>query len=194
MTLDRVRVVNQGSPGGNASTNFYFVAVTTAALTALGAFYTAIKTYYPTTVSMVIPSSGDTINDATGVLVGSWGTSGGSTVAGGTVGIQATPVGFEIAWLGSGIVDGHRPVGKTLIVPASSSTFNTNGTILNTAVTAIQTAANNFLAASTSFGIWHRPVYNYKVDPPLLVRPGTVMAIASATVRTAPTVLRSRRS
>lgn len=193
MTIDRVRVINAGSPGGAASTNFYFLSATTAGLTALGTFFTALKPYFPTTITMQIPSTGDQVNDATGVLVGSWAASGGTSITGSGTGIAATPVGLEVAWLASDVIDGHRPVGKTLIVPVSSQALTTSGVIGSAVITAVNSAAAALIAATTSFGIWHRPVYNRKVDPPQLVRPGVMVAISSGICRSAPTVLRSRR-
>ena len=192
--MDRVRVVNAGSPGGAASTNFYFIVATTAGLTALGAFFTALKAYIPSTITMQIPSSGDTVNDATGQLVGSWAQPGGTNVVGTGAGIQATPVGVEVAWLASAVIDAHRPVGKTLIVPVSPAAFGTTGIIGPTALGIFNTAANTLLAANSGFGIWHRPKYNYKVTPPVLTRPGALVNIGSAATRSAPAVLRSRRS
>jgi hypothetical protein len=193
MTLNRVKVNNAGGVGGVATTNFYFLTVTSVETTALANLYTALKPYYPTAITMQVPNSGDQIDDATGKLVGSW--SGGSTSS--TVGTggntQASPAGIEIAWLAASVIDGHRPVGKTLIVPGAAAAFGSNGQIAPAAITAINTAAANFLAAATSFAIWHRPVYNRKVTPPTLTRPGSALAASSGTCRSLPAVLRSRR-
>jgi hypothetical protein len=194
VNMDRVRVVNAGSPGGNASTNFYCLVGTSGVVSALVTFFTALKAYIPSSITMQVPASGDTLNDATGQLVGSWSATGGASVVGTGAGIQATPVGVEVAWLASAVIDQHRPVGKTLIVPVSPAAFGTGGTIGPTAVSTFTTAANALLSAATGIGIWHRPKYNYKVTPPALVRPGALVNIGSTQVRSAPVVLRSRRS
>lgn len=194
MSIDRVRVINAGSPGGAASTNFYFFIADTTNLTALTAFLNAIKAYIPSTMTMQVPNTGDTVNETTGQLAGSWTATGGSNVVGTGTGIQSTPTGFEVAWLTDTVIDGHRPVGKTLIVPASASAYSGTGVISSSVVTAVNAAAATFVAAASQFIVWHRPVYNRDVDPPALIRPGSSVDVVSGICRSVPTVLRSRRS
>lgn len=193
MTMDRVKVQVNGTPGGNGTMNWYFVAATAAGLTALGNLMTAMRPYIPNTVTYVIPGSGDTINDADGHLSGTWtaASPGSYTGTGGQT--AAAPTGLLIDWKAATVVDSHRPIAKAFFVPCSTAAVGTNGMAAAAAITAINAAAATFLGASTSFGIWHRPKYNYKTDPPTLVRTGTSIAVASGTVNSKLCVLRSRR-
>lgn len=193
MAISRVKVVNAGSPGGTAATNFYFRSVSGTELTALGTFITALKPYIPTTVTMQIPSAGDVIDDATGELTGSWGATAPAPIVGGGAGIAGTPIGFEIAWLAAAVVDGHRPVGKTLIVPAAAVAISSAGVVAPATITAANTAAANFLASAVNFCIWHRPRKASPGPPPVTFRSGIAMTPGSAVCRPLVTVLRSRR-
>lgn len=193
MTLSRVKVVNQGSPGGNAATNFYFSTVGTTELNALGTFLTGLKPYWPTSITMVIPSTGDIINESDGTLSGSWSATPPAAVVGTGGNIGATPVGFEVAWLAAAVVDGHRPVGKTLIVPCASGAINSSGVIAPATVTAVNSAAATFLATAVNFKIWHRPRKAAPGPPPVTFRAGLGMTPAGGSCRTPPAVLRSRR-
>jgi hypothetical protein len=194
MTLSRVKVVNGGSPGGNAVTNFYFRSVSGTELTALGAFITACKPYLPSTITYTIPSSGDTIDEATGALTGSWSATAPSPIAGTGVNMAGTPIGIEVAWLAAAVVDNHRPVGKTLWVPASATGIGNNGAVAPAAITAMNSAAATFLASAVNFAIWHRPRKASAGPPPVTFRPGLAMTPGGAVTRPLVCVLRSRRS
>ena len=194
MSLSRVKVVNAGSPGGAATTSFYFLVVTSSELTALGALFTAMKPYYSNTLTFQIPAGGDVINDADGTLTGSWTAGSPQNIAGSGSATQSTPTGIEIAWLAAGIVDSHRPIGKTYLIPAGTGAYASNGIIGAAAISAITTAATTFLAAAPSFAIWHRPRKATAGPPAKPFRPGIGVAVSSAVVRSAPAVLRSRRS
>jgi hypothetical protein len=193
MTLSRVKVVNQGSPGGNAATNFYFSTVGTTELNALGTFITAIKAYIPSSITFVVPSTGDIINESDGTLSGSWSATAPAPIIGTGSGMAGTPIGVEIAWLAAAVVDGHRPVGKTLIVPAAAGAINSSGVVAPATVTAVNAAAATFLATAVNFKIWHRPRKASPGPPPVTFRPGLGMTPAGGTTRTPVAVLRSRR-
>ena len=194
MSLSRVKVVNTGSPGGNAATNFYFRSVSGTELSALGAFYTAIKALYPTTITMTIPAAGDIIDEANGNLTGSWSATPPAAVAGTGASIASTASGIEIAWLAAAVVDGHRPVGKTLIVPAAAVAYAPTGVIASSTVTTCNSAGATFLASAVNFAIWHRPRKASPGPPPVTFRAGLSMTPGGVQTRTVPTVLRSRRT
>lgn len=194
MSLSRVKVNNKGGPGGAATTNFYFSTISSTELGALATFFNAVKALLPSTITYEIPGSGDVIDEGDGHLTGSWSSTGATSVVGTGTGIQSTPTGIEIAWLAADVVDGHRPVGKTLLVPATASAYSGNGTIAPASVTTCNNAGATFLATAVNFKIWHRPrKADPKADPPVTFRSGLAMTPGGVSTRSAPTVLRSRR-
>lgn len=193
MTIDRVRVEQIGGAVGKSYTNFYFQAVTTAALTALGAWFTALKPYIPTASQYVIPATGDTLDEATGHNLSGWTATPPAAIVGTGASIPSVLSGMLIQWRGGAMFSGRRPVGKTIIVPASNAAYVGTGFIAATAATAIDAASVTFIAASTGFIIFHRPVYDRSGPTPVLVRPGGFMSPSQGKLSLKPTVLRSRR-
>lgn len=193
MPLDQVRVTASLPRGGAAFTNFYFGASTPANLSALGAFYTALKSLYQSTITWTIPGSGNTISELNGKLLGSWSAAAPAPVAGTASASGSDLSGLLITWQGATVVDNHRPQGKFMLVPISSLAYAADGSITTATVNTANAAAAAFLSASAGFAIWHRPVYNRSVTPPTLTRPGDIVAVASGVCRNYPTVLRSRR-
>ena len=182
--MNRIQVTwNTGSGGPGLSTFYLDNAVTD--VSALTAFFTALKPYAPPVVTWSIPSSGDQIDESNGHLVGSWtGTGGGSmTATGGTA--YAAGTGLFIRWNTPLIVGTRRLKGRTFFCPLSSANYDTNGTIADSVVTAIQTAASN-LVVNADCKIWHRPTA-------ALPSSGQTSVVTSAVVVDRVTSLRSRR-
>lgn len=193
MSIDRVRVRSTGFSGGDGLTNFYFTSATGTNVAALRAMFDTFKTLLPATVRYVFPSSGDTIDETDGHLLGGWTAAAPADVVGTAAGAYSAPTGFLIDWKINGVVDGHRPIAKTFVVPAGGIAFNVTGGVLSSTVTTVNTAANAFLSASTGFSLWHRPVKAKPGPPPVAARPGGVFAIVSGSCNTKAAILRSRR-
>jgi len=193
MSIDRVRVRSTGFAGGDGFTNFYFTSATGANVAALRAMFDTIKALLPTTVRYVFPSSGDTIDETDGHLLGGWTAAAPADVVGTSATAYSAPTGILIDWKIAGVVDGHRPLAKTFIVPAASIAFNVSGGVLSSTVTTVNTAASAFLSASAGFSLWHRPVAAKPGPPPVAARPGGVFAIVSGSCNQKAAILRSRR-
>lgn len=148
-------------------------------------FFESIKQYLPSNVQILSPSSGDTINELSGTLIGGWSGGVGGTTTGTGVGDYAAPVGASVQWLTEGVVNGRRVRGRTFIVPIISSSFDPTGS-LDTAVQAsIQSAADALVtAAAGDLFVWHRPVNGGG---------GSIHPITGARVADRAAVLRSRR-
>lgn len=148
-------------------------------------FFGAIDDYIPSGVTISSPSSGDQIDEATGLLTGTWtGGIGGST-PGQASGVYAGPAGFVINWLTNGVVNGRRVRGRTFIVPCIASLFDNDGTLANNHRAVIQSAADNLVAsAAGDLLVWHRPRGGVG---------GSAHAVAAAVVSDKVAVLRSRR-
>lgn len=186
-TLNRLRVGWSGSgvTGPGVST-FYFLTTGSGEPTALLALYNALKSRIPNDVLMSVATGGDQIEDTTGALVGAWGTSAVTVVAGGSTNAYLQGTGTRIVWGTGGITGRKRVRGSTFIVPLEATDFTTTGQMLTTANTAITTAAQTFqTATSASFVIWSRP----KVG-----RAGSHNLVTSVSVPFNPTWLLSRRT
>jgi len=193
VSIDRIRITSTGFSGATGYTNLYFNAATATDLNAVRALFEAIKAYVPTGVRYVFPGSGDTIDETDGHLLGGWSALAPADVVGTSAGSYSAPAGFVMEWRIAGVVDGHRPIGKTFIVPSGAAALATAGGVSSVATTAVNAAIVTFLASSTGFTLWHRPVYDRSTKPPTLKRPGGSFPIVSGTCPQKTMVLRSRR-
>lgn len=185
--LDRIRVEWSGSSvvGAGLST-FYVTSGTSGAPAAIAAFFNTIKAAMKSGESVYVPNTGDTIDVATGQINGTWTSGTSSTVVFTGSNQFAAGVGTRVAWLTSGIRAGRRVRGATYLVPLDASVYFTDGKIVASTVTAIQTAANTLLAALPgTLCIYSRPSGSL---------PGMSSPIDSALVNGQVSWLRSRRT
>lgn len=186
-TLAKIPVIWDGLPGLPGLSMFYSTptgVVTT--VVALKAFFTSIQVYFPPSLTWGFPTGGDEFDDADGELVGGWtGGAGGQVVGTGGSTIYASGCGARVRWNTTTIVDGRRVNGSTFLVPLINTAYDTNGTINNTAVAAILTAANTLVTAGDTV-VWHR---NDKG-----AANGSSHAVLAATVPDKVSTLRSRRT
>ena len=153
--LNRCKVTWTTGIGGSGLSVFYFPDTQTD-MSALMALVNSWKPFMPPVVSWQVPSSGDQLNDASGLITGSWSGSGGgsATATGATTYVAGT--GVLIRWTTGTVIGRRRLLGRTFVVPLTTGHFDTNGTILDATVTTLQTAATAFVAAVDS-QVWHRP-------------------------------------
>lgn len=191
--LNRVRVaITSGSVVGNAFMNFYFTTAAAANLTAINTLLTAIKANLVSGQTFTIPGGGDVISDNDGKLQGSWSAAAPAPVVGSGAGSFAGNAGGMCKWIATAVVDSHRPVGRLILVPLVGSSFGADGRLSSTFQNTLQTAANAFLANTSGFSIWHRPVYTGKPPNRVLVRDGATVPVSSALVQPVAATLRSR--
>lgn len=183
-TLRRIYVSWVGATGLPGVSVFYAPSATDAGAD-LQTFFNAIKGLIPAVTTITIPTSGDTIDDATGALNGAWtgGTGGAVACTGG--GNYFAGVGAYINWQTNGIVNSRRLKGRTFICPLTVNQSDSNGTLLAAAVTTLTTAAG-VLAASGHIDIWHRPSAPGASD-------GASSLVVAALVPDQVTSLRTRR-
>ena len=154
----RVRVEWQGLTGLPGISTFY-CGTTDADISELTALYTAVKGLFPTGLSWTIPSVGDTIDDATGVLTGTAPlTGGGSVTATGGAGSYAAGVGCRVRWLTPDVKNGNRVSGATFFTHWLSGNYDASGTIANAPLATLQAAASAFATSGSPWGVWSRPV------------------------------------
>jgi len=176
-----------GGVQGNAVTVLHFDGTEVGAppVAAVKSAFDNFKGALPLGVTVTIPSTGDSIDDATGTLEGVWSGSGGGAITGTGTAVSAAGVGACITWLTGGIVNGRKLRGRTFLVPLHNSTYDSDGTLAAGTVTAVNAFAAALLA-SGGFGIWHRPTTVGGSD-------GTSSSVLAYRVRDKVAYLSSRR-
>jgi len=183
--LHRVPVAWTTGPGGTGVSVFY-TNFGSDATVELAAFFNAIKAFFPTSVSWNIPSSGDVVDEVSGLITGAWIGGTAASVSGTTGTAYAAGTGAYVRWQTSGIVNGRRVKGRTFLCPLVGSSYQTDGTIVDGNVATIQTAANNLVLAG-KLRIWHRPTSAGANN-------GSAFTVTAGTVPDRVTSLRSRRT
>lgn len=189
-TLNRFRVNISGTTvtGGGVMT-FYSSGGDFAAFnTAIRTFVVAICPFQPLGTVYSFESGGDTIEDSTGEINGSWSMTAPATVNTGVNAAYAGGVGTRVVWATAGITRGRRVRGSTYIVPLLSSQYDTNGAIADASLGTMLTAAGVLRAADGgSMRIYTRPSGPGATD-------GKSQAVTGATVPDKVSWLRSRRT
>lgn len=187
MTLNRVRCVWSNFVGAPGYTNFY-TGTSVTDYTPIRTFFAAFSTSLPAAVTITVPTTGDQISEATGAITGSWAatvTGGAVSGSAGNTGVYSGASGVQVQWLSTLIARGRRIQGKTFIVPAYSTVYDSNGSIASGTLTAAQTAANNLISALASeLKIWSRPAPGYT---------GQQAIVTTARIPDLAVTLRSRR-
>jgi len=192
-TINRARVTWTNFPGAPGVSTFYFAA-STVDMTPLRTFFQAFALHIAGGATLTVPSNGDQIDDSTGQITGVWTGPAQSAVSTTGSGAYSGATGAVVEWISNGIVNGHRPIGKTFLVPLISGDYDTNGSLSSSFLTTALTAATNMAA---TFGanqlVWSRP-FTPPAGSPSPARPGSSHPVAIVRVPDLAAVLRSRRT
>lgn len=171
---------------GGAGVSIFYTATADDVTTELGTFFNAIKDLFPPVVTWSIPAAGDEIDDDSGALTGSWsgGTAATITATNNTNYVAGT--GAYVRWLTGGLRNSRKFQGRLFLCPLVTSKFDSTGTIDNTALSTIQTAANTLVSAG-KLQLFGRPI------PPATTG-GVSGQITAAVVPDKVTSLRTRRT
>lgn len=184
MSWNRYRVIWAGGPGGEGVSTFYSEDTVTTALADLRAFFDAIKASFPSQISWSFPSSGDTIDLATGQIDGSWSQAAASPVSGGAgTAVFAAGVGLRVRWETGAVRNGRRVRGSTFLTSMDATDFQSDGTIAPSVLSVFQTAADTLAGQG-----W---LHVYSRD---FAGGGAMSQVQSATVPDRISWLRSRRT
>lgn len=186
--MNRCRVALTGVAGlPGVATHYFDTSVTD--VSPIRVFWDTVKATFPTSMQIQVANSGDTIDAATGAIVGAWSGPAQAVVAGsGGAGSWMSTAGIAVEWICPDPINGRRPLGKTYLVPMMSALADSSGTIVNTTVTSYQAAG---LALVQSLGgggtlkVWHRPVNGVG---------GAAAAVSNCRVPDKQVILRSRRA
>jgi hypothetical protein len=202
VALARVNCAWQNWPGSPGVSTFFFSVISQAKIDALRTFFNSLAAFFPTGLTIQVPSSGDYIDETDGGIGGSWAVGTTPTVVTGTSSAAyAGHAGMCIHWLTTGIVAGRRLRGRTFLVPVTSLSFEGNGTPTASAQTTLSNAANTLLTAvGTDMAVWSRPVKAHtKYDPKtgastaIPARDGSFAAVNGFRIPDLAISLRSRR-
>ena len=181
-TLERILITWTGLTGLPGVSVCYGVLGGSAAAD-LGTMFTSLAGQFPSGLTVTIPNNGDTIDDATGALTGTWSAGSVVTMVASGTSTHAAGVGCYINWKTSAIVGGRRLMGRTFLAPLTNTLYDSQGTINSASLGPITTAAN-LVVAGGDLRVWHRPVGGSG---------GSSAAPVAAAVPDQVTSLRSRR-
>lgn len=155
-------------------------------MASLEAFYTLFKDRLPAGLVITIPNVGDTISDTTGEITGSWSEAAPATVTGDGGGSYVAGTGGRVRWHTTGVVGGRRVVGTTFICPIMNGNLAGTSGLTSSFTTTLQSAADGLIEDLAG---------TMKIfSPPTPTRAGTSSFVDGATVPTATSWLRSRRT
>jgi hypothetical protein len=194
--LYRLKVTWSGFSGGPATSAFHFNSIPTPA--SVKTFFTSIKNYFPSVVQWSIAGSGDTFDDATGDITGSWSGGGDLSEAGSVATAPyVAPAGILVRWTTASVIASHHLQGRLFLVPCVSAVFDQTGTPQEAVRSTIATAASALTsAASGHHVVWARPVEARAATAKLkarAARAGSFGLVTGAQVPDKAVVLRSRR-
>lgn len=191
--IDRGIVTWSGVPTGPGYSVFYAVPGHSV-MTALRAFFNSLGPSVPAGITFKFPSSGDTIDSATGDLVGSWSGSVLSDVVCSATGGYSAASGLAVGWdtgtlvaAGGSWKTAHRVRGRTFLVPLGDVCYDSAGTPIATTLTALNTWLTTLLAATTpNLVIWAAPKKGNS--------DGVLAPVTGFRVKDQVAILRSRRN
>lgn len=162
-------------------------------------FFNSTKNLFPNTVTFHVESDVETIEDSTGEITGFLPVTGIADVvgeAGATTGYSAA-VGAVVNWRTNAVRRGRRLRGRTFLVPLSSSCYDTNGSLNQSCLTALSTAATAITtttAQEPELGVYARPHRTKNTDGSWTTVPDGQWSFATAfNIPDMTAVLRSRR-
>lgn len=148
-----------GAVVGPSSSSFYSVGAEPAALrAAVSDFYGAFVSNLPSSLAVVIPPSGDVIDEATGEIVDIW--TDGQSISKVGIDDSAHPagVGCRVVWSTDGRTNRRRVRGTTFVVPLGGTAYESNGTLNQTFLDRIRPAAVGLVEDLVGhFVVWTRP-------------------------------------
>lgn len=147
--------------------------------TSLVAYFTSVAGILPPTAVVTVPTSGETIDEVTGELNGSWSGGLGGVIPGTGAGAYAQGVGMRQVWLTNGITAGRRVRGSTFLVPIGTSNYDSTGNLTSGVLSAVGAAALTFTTAQAGeFCIYSRPVVGRSGTHSLVTGPQTPDAVS----------------
>lgn len=183
--LMRLRCRWDGWKGGPGISTFYADPAGASVQTPLKNFFNAFANYLPNGITITIPSSGDTIDDATGALTGQWSAGADQVVTGSSSQNMSIAAGPFVTWSTGALHRGRHLRGRTFLVPFAVSAFASDGSIDATLKGIVNTACGTLMTnVASALMVWGRPVLGVG---------GSSAPVTSGACSSKAGVLRSRR-
>jgi hypothetical protein len=195
--LAKVVVNWLGFTGAPGYTNLYFrnptpgiitQTVADSAVARADTFLASVQSRIPPDVTLSINGTVEVIDDTNGELQGFMNVTAPASKVGSMAGVYSAPSGAVVNWYTGAVRNGRRIRGRTFLVPLGGAATATNGTIDDTHLTGLRTAANNLVAATgdSRLVVWSRPSAPGETD-------GVSAEVITATVPDKIAILTSRR-
>ena len=162
-SLWHVQATWSGGKIGTGFTNFYFSEGVSTAVQASDAARAFLNSCYtlggklPTGITINFRAAVDVIDANNGELQNTIPVTQPASVVGSDNSAHAAVAGACVTWRTDSLVDGKRVRGRTFLVPMGGLGLQSDGTIDNTTVGSINTAAGVLISAAPEFVVWHRP-------------------------------------
>jgi hypothetical protein len=191
MTIKRYRVSWSNFSGAPGVSTLYFASTVTD-FTPVKTFFGSVAAFLPNGLTLSYPTTVDVLDEVTGLIQ----TTTAATTLTQTVSAVASSAysgtsGAIVRWITPDYVDGKHVVGRTYLVPLSSGSYDTNGSLSSTPISTIQTAGLTLLGA-TSMVVWQRPRAANALKG-ITARVGSSHAASNVLVPDLACVMRSRR-
>jgi len=196
-SVNRIRIGWTGAPvtGGGVST-FYTVGGDVSVFTAaLKTFFGSFNALFPSGLTIVYPPGGETLDELSGEVIGTWSMTPLSPTAGAGALQYAAGVGMRVRWNTAAITRGRRVRGSTYLVPIGNLLYGSDGTIDNASLALVQGACATLIASDGgSMRVYSRPVTIEKPAGTFTDYPGSAHPVLSGTAVDQVSWLRSRRT
>lgn len=172
MTVALIKAIWSGGPSAPGVSTFAVAYSGTEIIDdaqgAVRAFLANMGGMIPTGYSIQVEQLTELYDEATGQLQGEYNAAAPvAAVTGAGTGTYAAGVGFRVDWATGTIKNGRRVRGRTFIVPVSSGSFESDGTINTPTRDGVVTAANGLISslatAGTPLSVWSKPSTKYPV-------------------------------
>jgi hypothetical protein len=190
-----------GFPGANGYTNLFYLADTENGTEALAAatksrlFMASFAGIVPLGITIRLVTDVRLLDETDGTLQNIFTVSGITDCVMGGVATRSAPSGGCVDWLTTTVHGTRRLQGRTFVVPLSTDQYQSDGSLVAGAVTALATGAETMRTASgPPFGVWGRPrLADPEATPPVTFRAGLWGPAVSSRVPDKSVILRSRR-
>lgn len=180
VNISKVQFAWTGGPGGPGVTTMYTQGDEAVLISRMKTFFDSFKAWIPQPIVVSYPTSGVTVDLATGQPNGTWTANPTAVTTMTGSGNYAAAAGAMINWHTGLYVAGRELRGKTFIVPLMPAFFDGGGRLSPANANAIATAAAAVIAPEGGLGAYSRKY-------------GTYAPALSASVPAKSVVLRSRR-